>query len=299
MWNWTISPSLSWTNAVRFDTLDLGRSGSVPAGYPFRNSDWSRNLSQWGFNSGLVWKASQDDTLRLLVSRGVELPSLALLGSIVVSTPFFNDSGNPNLNASAVMNYEADWDRQIDAIGAFLRGALFYQRTSNVISLVGGFIPGPPAYTTPGNIGNSDALGGELSLTGSFSDHWHWGASYRLETVKDKFTPNARNGTAYTDFQHVTPKQQIKANIGWARDKWEADAAFYYQSATRGLFQTLTGTDLTPVAAYFNADARIGYRINDNLTLSLSGQNLLQSHQMQTSGPAIERRGFLNLSAAF
>jgi outer membrane receptor for ferrienterochelin and colicins len=299
MWNWAISPSLSLTNAVRFDSLDLGRYGPVPAGYPFRNSDWNRNLSQWGFNSGLVWKASPDDTLRLLVSRGIELPNLALLGSFVFSTPVFNTSGNPNLNASAVMNYEADWDRQIDAIGAVLRGALFYQRTSNVISLLGGFIPGPPAYSIPGNIGNSDALGGELSLTGKFLDHWNWGASYRLETIKDKFTPFAQNSSAFTDFQHVTPKQQIKANIGWAQDKWEADMAFYYQSATRGLFQTGAGTALTPIAAYSNADARVGYRINNNLTLSLSGQNLLQSRQVQTSGPAIERRGFLNLSAAF
>jgi len=228
MWNWTISPSLSWTNAVRFDSLQLGRSGTLPPGSPFRNSNWDRNLSQWGFNSGLVWKASQNDTIRLLASRGIELPSLAHFGAFVANTPFFNSAGNPNLEASAVMNYEVDWDRQIDAIGAFLRGALFYQRTSNVIALAGGFLPGPPAYSLPANIGNSDALGGELSLTGTFFDHWHWGASYRLETIKDKFTPGAQNGGAFTDYQHVTPKSQIKANIGWALDKWEADTAAYY-----------------------------------------------------------------------
>lgn len=299
MWNWTISPSLSWTNAVRFDSLQLGRSGSAPAGYPFPNSAWNRNLSEWGFNSGLVWKASQNDTIRLLASRGIALPSLAHLGSVTFDTPLFNFSGNPNLGASAVMNYELDWDRQIGAINAFLRTALFYQRTTNLFSLAGGILPGLPPYSLTSNIGSSDALGGELSLTGQFADHWQWGASYRFETIKDKFIPAAANGTAFTDFQHVTPKHQIKANLGWARDAWEADAALYYQSATQGLFATPTGTGLIPVSDYVNGDARIGYRINRNLLLSVSGQNLLQSRQVQTSGPAIERRVFVNLAVAY
>jgi outer membrane receptor for ferrienterochelin and colicins len=299
MWNWTISPSLSLTNALRFESLDLGRSGTAPTGYPFPNSAWDRNLSQWSFNSGLVWKAGEDDTIRLLISRGIQLPSLALFGAYFLTTPFYSTTGSPNLNAAAVMNYEFDWDRQIDAIGAVLRTSLFYQKTTSLFGLYGGSFAGPPVYALTGNIGNSDAVGGELSMTGKFLDHWNWGTSYRFETVKDKFIPLAKNGAAFADFQHVTPKHQIKANLGWARDVWEADAAIYYQSATKGLFPTLSGTDLTPVGAYFNADARVGYRINDNLTLSLSGQNLLQSHQVQTSGPAIERRVFVNLVAAY
>ena len=299
MWNWTISPALSWTNAVRLDFLSLGRSGTAPAGYPFPNSAWDRTISEWGFNSGLVWKASEDDTVRLLASRGIELPNLALLGSVVLATPLFNSTGNPNLNASAVMNYEADWDHQIDAIDGFLRTAFFVQRTTSVISLNGGFVPGPPFYNLPINIGSSDAVGAEISLGGRIAQDWHWGTSYRFETIKDKFIPLAQNGADFTDFQHVTPKHQIKANLGWARDSWEADMAAYYQSATRGLILTMTGSGLLPVQDYFNADARIGYRINDNLTLAVSGQNLLESRQVQTSGPAIERRVFLNLSAGF
>ena len=299
MWNWTISPALSWTNAVRLDFLQMGRAGTAPLGYPFPNSAWNRGISEWGFNSGLVWEASEADTVRLLVSRGIELPNLSLLGGFVLETPFFNTTGNPGLNASAVMNYEADWDRQIESIGAFLRTALFYQRTTSIIGLTGGLFLGPPAYTLPINIGASDAVGGEVSLTGRFDEQWHWGLSYRFETIKDKFIPALQNGMAFADFQHVTPKHQIKANLGWTWNAWEADASLYYQSATRGLMPTLTGTALIPVQDYFNTDARIGYRINDNLALSLSGQNLLTASQKQTSGPAIQRRLFLNLSTSF
>jgi outer membrane receptor for ferrienterochelin and colicins len=299
MWNWTISPDLSLTNAVRFDSLAMGRSGTVPPGYPFTNSDWNRNISQWSFNSGLVWKASQDDTLRLQVSRGIQLPNLAFLGAYFISTPLYNASGSPNVDAAASMNYELDWDRELGVLNASLRTALFYQQTVDLFGLEGAFLPGPPPYVTTGNIGDSNAAGGEAGLTGPLLEHWHWGASYRLETVKDKFLPFAQGGLAFADFQHTTPKHQIKGNLGWARGAWEADGFLYYQSATQGLFPTATGTAPLSISPYVNADARIGYRINNTLTLSVSGQNLLQDRQRQTSGPEIERRIFLNLLAGF
>jgi len=299
MWNWTISPSLSWTNAVRFDSVALGRSGTAPAGYPFNNSDWDRNLSEWSLNSGLVWKATADDTLRLIVSRGIQLPSLSNFGGFLVNVPWLNSSGNPFTDDSEVMNYELGWDRNIESIDVILRSSLYWQKTTEVISLAGAYFPGPPAYSTTGNVGNSDAVGGEISLSGAFAQGWSWGLSYRLETIKDKFEAFALNGAAYIDFQHTTPKHQLKANLGWTLDQWEADVAAYYQSNTLGLIPTLTGTTLTPVKDYLNADARVGYRINDNLTVSVSGQNLLQSRQIQTSGSPIERRVFVNLGASF
>jgi iron complex outermembrane receptor protein len=299
MWNWTISPSLSLTNAVRFDSLAMGRSGAVPPGYPFTNSDWNRNISQWSFNSGLVWKASQDDTLRLQVSRGIQLPNLAFLGAYFISTPLYNASGSPNVDAAASMNYELDWDRELGVLNASLRTALFYQQTVDLFSLEGAFLPGPPPYVTTGNIGDSNAAGGEVGLTGRLFENWHWGASYRLETVKDKFLPFAQGGLAFADFQHTTPKHQIKGNLGWAMGAWEADGFLYYQSATQGLFPTAAGTAPLSISPYVNADAHIGYRINNTMTLSVSGQNMLQDRQRQTSGPDVERRVFVNLSAAF
>lgn len=299
MWNWTISPSLSLTNAVRFDSLAMGRSGAVPPGYPFKNSDWNRNISQWSFNSGLVWTASEADTLRFQVSRGIQLPNLAFLGAYFISTPFYSTSGSPDVRAASSMNYELDWDREIGMLNASLRTALFYQQTTDLFGLVGAFLPGPPLYVTTGNIGDSTAAGGEIGLTGQFLEHWHWGASYRLETVKDKFLPIAQNSMAYADFERTTPKHQIKANLGWAMGPWEADGFLSYQSATQGLVPNAAGTSLLPIGPYANADARIGYRINDNLTVSVSGQNLLTDRQKQTVGPDVERRIFLNLAAGF
>ncbi len=82
MWQWQIAPSLALTNALRIDHLMLGRSGAVPLGYPFSNASWDRSATTESFNSGLVWKASSEDTVRLTVGRGVQLPNLAELGAL-------------------------------------------------------------------------------------------------------------------------------------------------------------------------------------------------------------------------
>jgi iron complex outermembrane receptor protein len=300
MWNWAISPTLAWTNAVRLDHLTLERTGALPAGYPFRNSDWDRALPEWSFNSGLVWKATAEDTVRLMASRGVQLPSLGNFGGFVAATPFFNSSGAPNVNAAVVMNYELGWDRRIEPLQAALRTALFWQKTTSIIGLVGGFIPGPPFYSVGGNIGNSDAIGGEISLTGRIAEDWHWDLGYRLETVKDKFTPLARAGFAFSDYQHTTPRHQVKAGLGWRSGNWEIDTALYYQSRTDGLFPLPAGaTGLMPVGAYANMDARIGYRVNKAVTLALSGDNLLAARQQQHAAPAVERRVLLKMMVQF
>jgi len=62
---------------------------------------------------------------------------------------------------------------------------------------------------------------------------------------------------------------------------------------------TLPAAVLTPTGGYVYADARVAYRVTDGATLSVSGQNLLQSPQKQTSAPAVERRVFATITADF
>ena len=308
MWNWNIVPSLSLTNALRWDNLHLGRTGDVPAGYPFTNGDWKRTLTEVSYTSGIVWEATEVDALRLMVSRGDQLPSLADTGALLFTSPFANATGNPKIDDIEATNYEIDWDRSLPRIGGQFHTAAFYQESENVISLLGETLPGsgPPPYSIPANIGNSIARGVEFSLRGMFGEAWRWGANYRFESITDFFIPSAQGGTSYVDFQHVTPKHVVKANLGWARGNWEIDTFLYYQSTTRGLARLplppgsfITGSFLTPVADYLSVDARIAYRVTDWATLAISGQNLAQSPQQQTSGPKVERRVFATLTVNY
>ena len=304
MWDWHVTPSLSLTNAVRWDNLHLGRMGSVPAGYPFTNADWNHVITEFNYSSGLVWKASDADTLRLIVSRGIQLPSLADFGAFVLHAPGSNITGIPDIEPTDVNNYEIDWDRTLSMVAGQFRVAAFSQTGTDFISLTGGTIPGsgPPPFVIHNNIGSSIGRGVELSLTGAFETNWRWGVNYRFESIADHFIPIAVGGTAYADFQHVTPKHVVKANLGWASGPWEIDSYLDYQSPTQGL-QSLPlnrGSFLSPIQDYLSLDARIAYRLTDWATIAISGQNLGVPSQMQTAaGSMVERRVFATFSVNY
>ena len=49
-------------------------------------------------------------------------------------------------------------------------------------------------------------------------------------------------------------------------------------------------TTLVPVTGFVSLDARIAYNETNWLTWSVAGQNLTHASQIQTGGPAVERR---------
>ena len=303
MWNWTITPSVSLTNALRLDDLELGRGGSTPPNYPFSNSDFDRRLAEWSFNTGLVWKVNEVDTFRLLASRGVQLPSLASLGAFLLVSPFAHITGAPQINPTVVTNYEFGWDHVLPELGGTFRAAVFVQRSENLITVAGGLFPSPsgPPYTGQSNMGASIGRGLELSLKGTFQNNWRWGANYRFESISDHFFPRGIGGASYIDFEHATPDHVVKANLGWASDKWEIDGYLGYQSGTRGLatMPFVSGSVLIPVQSYVSVDAKIAYRLTDWASFAISGQNLLESPQQQTSGPYVERRVFVTFTVNY
>ena len=294
MWNWKLAPSVSVTNAFRIDHLVLGRHGDLPPGSPFGNSDWDRSFTAPSFNSGLVWKPSNGNTVRILIARGTQLPSLSTSGGVVVVTPFGTFSGSPSVSPSVVTNYEIGWDHVVAGPHLLFRASAFHQRSRDLDSYEGGYIPaasGP--YIVASNIGDSTANGLELGLKGTFFEHYRWGANYRLEKISDHFLPAAQNVAADVDFQHTTPMSLGKANLGWAKDKWELDSYLQYQSANQGIQSTQAATgagNLAPIAAFLSLDGRIAYNPKKWTTWSISGQNLTHASQIQTSGPAVERR---------
>ncbi len=301
MWKWEITRALSLTNALRFDHLSLGRSGMVPVNYPLANSDWHRTIDELSFNSGLVWKVDDRDTLRLLVGRGVELPNLAETGGLLADYPTGSLTGVPSLEATTVTNYELAWDRALPSYAARVRASLFHQHSDKLISFEGDFLLTPGgAFVTPSNIGNSDADGLELSLDGTISKDWRWSLGYRAEIVKDQFVPSSVGGANFVDYQHTTPKHTVKAALGWTHGVWEADAYLGYQSKTLGLQQLgPLRTALVPIDQYVSVDARVAYRLTDRATIAISGQNLSQARQHQTSGAGVERQVFGTLSVNF
>jgi len=295
MWDWKLAPSLSLTNAVRLDYLMLGRSGALPPGIPRTNGDWNRTLTQVSFNSGLVWQPDDVDTLRATASRGVQLPNLEDIGAIqqsIVSNGLTTlATGSPTLAPTIVTNYELGWDRTLPDFNAALRVSLFVQHTDSIVSNLGALTLLPAGILlTAANLGDSDAEGIELSLRGQIAAAWHWGLSYTPEIVTDHFAMGQASRLFVVDYQHTTPVHVVNASLGWTAGRWEVDGFLRYQSDVYGLAPAGSPARLTRIDNYVSIDGRVGYRLLDWATMSLSGQNIGQSRQRQTAAPSVERR---------
>ena len=162
MWDWQITPTITATNAIRFDHAEVNYDGtpSVLSGLTPASFN-SVRIDAPSLNSGVVWKATETDTLRFTMARGVQLPTLVEQG--IQLDPFtagpIGFYGKPNLLPSITWNAEIDYDRDVRLINSVLRMALFAQRTYNVIATPFAgpltFLPTGAVFQQAANVGSS------------------------------------------------------------------------------------------------------------------------------------------------
>jgi outer membrane receptor for ferrienterochelin and colicins len=309
MWSWRITPKLALTNAVRIDTLALHYNGVPAPGSGLTLADYNHtSVSEPSFNSGLVYEATDQDTFRLMLARGVQVPSLVdfgeqgpygAYGPVVIA-------GNPSVRPTIVRNVEFDYDRDLPAWHATLRTALFAQSSDDIISPPFSsnvqFGPtGLPVLMTT-NVGSSQAVGSELGLRGQTPRGFRWNVSYAfVVTTDDTSLKPDLNASNVIDYAASVPRHVVTGGIGYTRGPLEMDLLARWQSSYRD-YRSASGTfDLEPVEVdnYVTMNGRIGYRIADGLTAALTGQQLNTSRLYQTAGPPVQRRLILSLTARF
>ena len=310
MWDWQMTPRVSLTNAVRVDHLVLNHSGPLLQPGPGRTqADYdNRRITDVSFNSGLVWRATDEDTVRLTLARGLQAPSLIALGFQFVvpqtsqSTPAINLLGSANLNPSAISHAEVGYDRQVRALASTVRVAVFAQRTDDVISDP---FSGNAAFTRrsgitvqSANSGHSSAVGGELGLRGE-ADGFRWNASYAYINVSDQF--DSTRPLPWLNFQRGTPTHVVMLGGGYSWGRFEADAHGRWQSTYRDYGANPRTNALSPVDVpdYLQLGARVGYKLTEGLTFALTADQFNVSRLVQTGGRAVERRLFLSATARF
>jgi iron complex outermembrane receptor protein len=311
MWDWQMRPDLSVTNALRLDYVQLDYHGTPLPGAPFTRAQFdATTLSEPSFNSGVVWKATGQDTLRLTAARGVQLPTLM---EQALQVPFGQVGpaafyGRPNLNPSVIWNVELDYDRALPALDSTLRTAVFGQRIDDIIAwpFGGALSIGPggiPSFTSE-NAGYSTAAGLEVGIKGHAESGWRWNASYSLATTTDHTVLNQGSPvTSVVEYAHSAPRNVVIAGIGYSRGRWEADLLARWQSSYLDFRMApgFAGLQLVPVTVqnYVTANGRIAYRVMDNVTLALTLQQFNQARIAETAGPLIERRLILNATVRF
>ena len=300
MWDWQVAPSVELTNAVRVDHMQLHYDGSLLPQTGLTPEEYDRaTLTQPSFNSGVVWEATEQDTFRLSAARGVQLPTL-LEYALQIPAGFYSPlaySGTPDLHPTIVWNVELDYDRALPAIASTLRTALFSQWTDDIIAWPFGaplsISPvGAPMFVSA-NVGYSTAAGAELELKGHNAAGFRWQASYSLAATTDHTVLNTgAMTTGIVEYAHSVPEHVVIGGIGYTRGKWELDLLGRWQSSYLDYRLNDSRTALLPVNVdnYLTLDARVGYRLTETMTLSLSAQQFNQSRLLETAGPPVERR---------
>ncbi len=302
MWNWAVSDAFSIAAAVRSDTLALKRTGTFPAGYPIaNNSNWDRDIGETSYNAGAVWRVSGKDTLRAMIAKGVQLPTLVELGGLELNVPgpgyTIAYMGNPFLKVSVIKNQELSYDHSFAHARLGLR--VFAQTTTNLKGQPSGseLFQAPTMTTFPAvswdNVANSKMSGFEVSASGTLSGGYRWSGDYTTTDVKDTAIGTHNVTGRKAAYGHTTPKARGNVSLGWADTKWSVDGYLHYTSDFEQY--ALAGGALMPIKAYTTLAANVGYNLGHNMSLSLSGQNLFNARQVQTDGLKVPPTIFLSL----
>nr|WP_321983071.1 TonB-dependent receptor [uncultured Lichenicoccus sp.] len=316
MWDWQITPGLSLTNAVRFDNFRLNQGGKLLPASGYTSSSYNdRAINQPSFNSGLVWKATEQDTFRLLAARGLQLPSIYDLGLQDVEVYHNQDQtdffvGQPRLGATAISNVELDWDRSMPTILSTIRLAAFAQRTDDIISNpyeanpidIGPLPNGTEGLIIPAaDVGNSAARGGEVGLNGQAPSGLRWTASYSYISISDHLSINQDGIYSPQDYQNGAPAHVVVLGAGYTRGPWEMDLQGRWQSHFTDFRANPNGATLLPVTIgnYVVLNARLAYKVTRNATLALSALQFDNSQILEAAAPPVERRIFLSATVGF
>lgn len=303
MWNWALTPNVEWTNALRLDHLMLDREGNFAVAAPFvSNSEFDTSVTDYSANTGIVWKATERDTLRASYGRGIQAPSLFGFGVGFNVPPGVAYVGNPNLDAVVVHNYEVGYDRLLDDIGGKFRGSLFYKKTQDIQSLGGtSYLSGSTFVLQGTEVGDSKTAGVELGLIGTVGQEWDWDISYIYQNTIDSFisTVSTFPSPIPLHYENTVPHHVIKGHIGYETGPWQTDLFGEIASSFNAVASNGVSHSLVELDSYYTVGGRVAYTFENDVTLALHGSELAQARVANNYGLENERRLFISLSKRF
>jgi outer membrane receptor for ferrienterochelin and colicins len=232
---------------------------------------------------------SPKDTVRLMTAKGAQVPTLIELGGFenVFHTPdaTLYITGNPGLQPSIVKNTELSYDHSFARMKVGVR--LFDQTSDNIKGQ-------PTGSASYDNVANSKMNGFELSASGKLGTGYRWSADYTATNVSDKAIADENLVARQANYADLTPKARANANLGWQGGKWTIDAFVHYTSDFSSFAPSSGG--LVKIKAYTAIAGNVSYNLGNGMDVSLSGQNLGNSHQVQTAGLKVPSTLFISLS---
>lgn len=265
MVDWAITPELSWTNSARIDFVSPDNVGA----YVYHT------LTAYSFNSGLVYKAGADDTLRVLIGRSNQLPSMLMLLRA------------PGVKPSSLMKYQVTWDHALPTISSTLHASVYYQALSRLI-----------VYGVQ-NVGNTSSIGLETSLQGSNQEGWNWSASFNYRAPDDNLHFFRTGPVGYAlDFNRTMPKYLLTFALGKTWGDFEADVEGKWVSESQDWAPVWLANTFVDVPDYLTMTARVGWKISDNFSLAVTAQQFNKENVYEGTNNPDKRRFMVTLTSS-
>jgi len=248
----------------------------------------------------LAWVGGKH-TLWAAISRAVRVPTrferdIAVDITDPAGNPVVRLLGNEDFDAEELIAYEAGYRwRPLDALSVDL--AFFYNDYDELAAIELGtpFVdPGDGRTIVPllfENRMQGRTYGAELLVEWQPVDTWRLTASY--SHIDLELTPLGEDLNRNEWVEGSTPRNLagLRSFLTLA-DRFEIDAQLRYQSRIDRLPLIVSGEGID---AYSELDLRFGWRVTDQLTLSLIGQSLLHDEHVEFGPP--EARGALERAA--
>jgi outer membrane receptor for ferrienterochelin and colicins len=288
MWEHQFLPGLRLVNVVRYvrsETIQ-GDSGTPATYVDFENHGLSDN-------SALIYRLTDDDSLRLSFARGIALPSQLTFEQFgVAAAPGKKTSlaNNPNATTADLTEYRVSWDHQVDLLAATGRASLFNKQSDDVLGLLplqfeAALLPTcvrPTPRTAPtcALMARESGLEGVIQGVELQLDHasWkgvEWGLSYSYQ--QDHPHPTADAAALVPSLNGAQSYHKVTANLGYVAGDWTFDARLLYSSAVRSLVLTtapVPQVGLVSDKQVVSLSPHVSWTPISDLTLDLAADNL-------------------------
>jgi len=249
------------------DEIALERNLKLTLGMKLEDSSYSG--FDWLPNIRIAWQPTPASLVWAAVSRSIRTPNriereLQATGILVPS---------PGFEAEKLVAYEAGWRVQ-PSQRLSLSVSVFYNRYDDLRT--DGYDPVRIFPIVLQNGGRGRTSGLETWAKFDVSPVWRLSAGFNLLNKNVNLIPGA-NDLTQLGVQGQDPHSQAQL-----RSQWTINRKLEFDLALRSVAKV----DRAPVPAYTEADAHLGWRVDDRLVLALDGHNLLHDRHLEVWDPS-------------
>ena len=217
------------------------------------------------FNAGIVWRESDNLSVRASYAQGFRTP---ILQELYVDTLMGSDSGvptyaNPNLKPETSDNFEigARWFSNASTID----GAVFYSNTNDYITTIYNRSDNAEKYE---NVAKAKTFGAELSLSYRISE-----SGFEPYTVLTWLRRQYDDGAGFKTYDTATPELMARYGVRWTGeyDGLGLRADVYARSLTETKYASAGGSNNYTLAGYTTLNIAGGISFGPQKQYSLDG----------------------------